>query len=141
MKKVFVVLACLVAAGCATAAKYEAALQSWVGSDESTLISAWGTPAHSYQMTNGQRSLGYTRNENILMGGGTYTTPETVVHQGTIDGKAYTGTSTVYVPRQEPVYDMKMRCDTTFIIDTDGIVRSWQWDGNGCASAPVKSAD
>ena len=43
----------LLLTGCATTAGYEKILNSWVGDNADHLVSSWGPPASSYQLTDG----------------------------------------------------------------------------------------
>lgn len=132
--------------GCATVAGYKATVDTWLGSSESTLISSWGAPRNSYQMTNGSRALEYYSGANIPMGGYTWTTPQTTNYSGTINTMgdvntygSYSGTATQWVTTQTPIYNVQVWCKTTFIINPSGIIESWQAEGNNCvAVAPKK---
>ncbi len=69
------------------------------------------------------------------------TTPQTTYQSGTVSGPGgygtYSGTSTTYVTRQTPTYNLDLWCKTRFIADSNGIIETWSWEGNDCvASAP-----
>ena len=157
MNKIIVLLLCLGLCGCATTAGYEAVLNTWVGNSESSLISSWGSPQNAYVMTNGKRAIEYARSRNMQMGGYTYTEPQTTYHYGNINRYGnfntygdvntygnfnshgtYSGTSTQYVTKQTPVYNIPMWCKTTFIISSGGIIESWRWEGNNCKAVAPK---
>jgi hypothetical protein len=76
------ILAMLLLAGCATTAGYEKVLGSWVGQSADRLISSWGAPANTTQLSDGGRVLEYSNQRNIQIGGYTTTTPVTTQHNG-----------------------------------------------------------
>ncbi len=134
MKKILLWLLCLVLWGCATTAKYEAKLNSLVGSTEEFLISNWGVPDKEYNLSDGKKAVEYVRKDTIRTGGNTYTYPQTVYQSGTIDGKPYSGTATQLVTETTPVQKFKLFCRTSFIINQNGRVESWHHQGNDCVS-------
>ena len=108
--------------GCATTAKYEKILDSWIGSTEDRLVRSWGPPDSVYDSPS-QRYLTYMDSR-----------------QGYVPGTAPTYQSyaignTVYT---KPVggsqgYSYSMHCKTTFEI-ADGRITSWRYEGNSCRS-------
>ena len=133
--------------GCATTANYQKILQSWVGSHADNLVASWGPPQSSYQLSNGGWVLEYYNQRTLQMGGYTYTEPQTTYHSGTASayspygGSAYgsySGTSTTYVQKQTPVYNIPLSCRTTFTTDSRGIITNWGWQGNNCVALPPK---
>jgi hypothetical protein len=134
MRIMLVLMVAFLSVGCATTAKYEAMLKTWVGSSENDLIASWGAPSNVYQMTDGGRVIEYSRGQNVQMGGYSYQTPQTTYHQGMIGNTAYLGTSTQYVTQQTPVYNVSLWCKTCFTLDSRGNIQSWRWEGNNCVS-------
>ena len=134
MGKVLLVLLCLALSGCATTAKYEAKLNTWIGVNEDSLVSSWGVPNKTYTMSDGKKAIEYAHKETVQTGGYTYTTPESTYQSGTIGNKPYSGTSTTNVTETVPVQNYKLSCKTTFIINNSGKVESWSHDGNNCVS-------
>ena len=130
----FAVVLSMVLTGCATTAKYEAKLNSWVGQNEDSLIAGWGVPEKTYQMQDGKKALEFVHKSVVQMGGYTYTQPQVTYHSGSIGNKQYSGTSTTYVTEVSPVQRYKLSCKTTFILDTDGKVAGWHHEGNDCTS-------
>ena len=139
-------LLAILTAGCATTAKYEGKLNSWVGAPADNLISTWGPPHNSTTLSNGGQVLEYTYRGNMQLGGETYTVPQTTYKSGYGTATAYgpggtvnaygnyNGTSTTYVQQQRPVYNIPMICTTRFTVDSKGIIRNWAWQGNNCKS-------
>lgn len=143
MKKIIVLLGLVVlVSGCATTRGYEAILGSWMGAKEESLVASWGPPQNVYQMGNGKKVIEYSRGQNIQTGGYAYTTPQTTYHQGVVGNTLYTGTSTQYVTQTTPVYNIQMWCKTSFILDSNGTIESWRWEGNNCVAKykPPKKA-
>jgi len=135
MKKLTYLFAlAILLSGCATTAKYEALLNTWTGCSEESLIASWGTPQNEYHMSNGKKVIEYARGANVPIGGYSYTEPQTTYHQGWIGNRGYGGTSTTYVTKTTPVYNIPVWCKTSFIIDSNGRIESWRWEGNNCVS-------
>lgn len=134
MKKIIILLLGLGLYGCATTAKYEAKLDSWVGASENSLIASWGVPDKTYDMRDGKKAVEYVHKNTVRSPGYTYTTPRTVYQTGTIGDKPYSGTSTVYVTETVPPQKYKLSCKTSFVIDSNGKIESWRYEGNNCVS-------
>ena len=60
--------ACLVIAGCATAANYEKQLDAWIGKSELELVRSWGAPAAVYEV-GPSRFLTYTKHMGTSLAG------------------------------------------------------------------------
>ena len=109
-------------AGCATTANYEKILNSWTGSNESSLVSSWGPPTRVYEsddvryLTYSKSNSGYVPGvapsyQTTYVGNTAYTTPV-----GGYSGFAYNN-----------------NCTTTFTI-TNKVITSWRYEGNACRS-------
>lgn len=135
MKKlIYLFVMVMLVSGCATTAKYEAKLDTWVGASEDYLIAAWGVPNKEYRMGDGKKAVEYVLKNTVQSGGYTYTVPQTTYSSGSIGDKNYSGTSTQYVVTTAPVQKYKLSCKTSFIINTSGKVESWHHEGNNCVS-------
>jgi hypothetical protein len=134
MKKILFFLLCLGLTGCATTARYDAKLNTWMGASESSLIASWGVPDKTYNLSDGKKAIEFVHKDVFETGGYTYTMPETTYHSGTVGGSPYSGISTTYVRETEPVRKYRMYCRTSFIIGSDGKVESWHHEGNNCVS-------
>ena len=90
---------------CATTAKYEAVLQTWVGQPEDNLVSKWGPPASTYPLSGGKgKMLTYQQGAGSIstnLGYGIYSTEN-------------------------------YSCKTTFTVDGSGVIQNWRWEGNSC---------
>ncbi len=134
MRRILVLLLCLGLSGCATTAKYEAKLNTWIGISEDSLIAAWGVPDLEYRMSDGKKAIAYIHKDTVQTGGYTYMEPQTTYQSGTIGNQTYSGTSTTYVTEREPVQRYGLSCKTSFIIDTSGKIKNWHHEGNNCVS-------
>ncbi len=134
MKKTLLLLLCLGLAGCATTAKYEAKLNTWIGTSEDSLIASWGVPDKEYRLNDGKKAIEFVRKNIVQTGGYTYTVPQTTYQAGVIGNQTYSGTSTQYVREITPVEKYKLFCKTSFIINSSGKVESWHHEGNDCVS-------
>ena len=139
-RAILLLVAAGVIAGCATTANYEKILNTWVGDHADNLVSSWGPPQRSFNLSDGSTILEYTASRNIQTGGYTYTSPQTTYHSGSTSaygsgGSAYgtySGTSTTYVQKQTPTYNINLWCKTIFTANSNGIITKWSWKGNNC---------
>ena len=110
--------------GCfATTAKYEAALNSWVGHTEDHLVEKWGVPNGVYNKNDGGKVLTYMDSGSMYM-------PGTTSSNTTIDAWGYATTTTTTTAGT----NIGLRCKTTFIISSSGRITSWSYEGNNCVS-------
>jgi hypothetical protein len=130
---------------CATTGNFEQILQSWIGVDVDQLVSTWGPPQSSYPLRGGGQVFEYANQRVAQVGGFVSTTPQTTYENGNatlyssgVSARGtYSGTSTTYVQRQTPVYNVQLTCSTRFTISPQGIVSSWAWQGNNCRALPL----
>lgn len=110
----------LLLSGCATTAKYEKILDSWVGVSEQELIESWGVPDSTYKVGNAKFLSYRYSNQKILYG----SPPMYVsnVHKGMIYTNTVGGTSDMVVSDW---------CKTTFTIENGKVVK-WTFNGNSC---------
>jgi hypothetical protein len=74
------------------------------------------------------------------MGGNTVTVPKTTYHQGNVNTYggsnpqfgSYSGSSTTYVQKTTPVYNIHLSCTTRFTVNENGIITNWAHEGNNC---------
>jgi hypothetical protein len=124
MRKQFKYLMALISiaglVACATAEKYNAMLNQWVGQSEDALVSNWGAPNNSYQ-TDTAKYLTYENSrQNVVP-----STPPTtqVIRQGeAVFVKPIPGT---------PGYVYTTECRTTFTIQNKRVVNAYA-TGNAC---------
>ena len=107
-------------------------------------VSSWGPPQGSFKLSDGSLVIEYIRSRNAQIGGHTYTAPQTTYHSGTAYGSrgsaygTYSGTSTTYVQKQTPTYNINLMCKTRFTVNPQGIITRWSWQGNSCTALPPK---
>jgi hypothetical protein len=128
MKRLFILLAVLHLAACATEANYREKVEAWVGARESDLVaSEWGPPQRTYDLEGGTRILTYTKTGSSgsvfpMMGvgigtggggGGFISTGVGAVGGGGGGGGRF--------------------CETNFTVD-DGVITDVSFQGDGCTS-------
>jgi hypothetical protein len=122
MKRLSLLVVALMLSACATEAKYQQNLQSWVGQDELSLVRSWGPPARTYEV-GGHKFFEYSREGNLFMPG-TAPTYQTNVYGNTAYTNSYGGTPAMNIP---------LSCVTTFEV-AEGRVLSGAWRGNNCTA-------
>ncbi|MFH0855593.1 MAG: hypothetical protein V1869_03680 [Candidatus Omnitrophota bacterium] len=118
--------------GCASTAKYDARLNTWIGASENDLVASWGVPNKTYKLDNGKKAVEYVHKNTVQGGGYMYTVPQTTYQSGRIGDKSYSGTSITNVTEIAPIQKYKLSCKTSFIINNNGKVESWHHEGNDC---------
>lgn len=129
-------------AGCATQAKFQTKMDSFVGRPEAVLVGAYGPPQGSYTLNDGSKVLQYSRSGQMVLPGAqtmqpvtTNTTGNVTLNQGMRQTTGtYNSTSTSYVPQQGPATTVQLGCTVNFTIDAAGIVRTWSANGNHCVA-------
>lgn len=125
----------LALAGCSTlnreeaAARFQAAMDGFIGKSSDELILARGVPTGTALLTTGDKVLEYSRSRTETVGGGSYTinSPVFVPRPG--------GTGTwINVPTQQTqaVQSWEVRCKLLFHVSADNKVLSWKAEGNSC---------
>ncbi|VVN81608.1 hypothetical protein PS712_01141 [Pseudomonas fluorescens] len=120
MSRLSIVILTLMLSACATTAKYEKILDTWVGEDELNLVRKWGPPQQSYE-TSGHRFLVYSNDRNVFVPGQA-PTYQTSVIGNTAYTNSYGGS---------PAMNVNLSCTTTFEI-ADGKITTWSYRGNDC---------
>ena len=125
MKKLLgiVVLGFLLSGCFATTGKFEAVLDSWVGSSADELVSSWGTPNGVYEKNDGGKVLTYFRSHQSTFAGTTSTNT-------TVDAWGYPTTTTSTIGGS----DITLTCKTTFVVSSSDRITSWSYEGNNCQS-------
>lgn len=134
MNKCGLLIIAIVLSGCATTAKYDAKLSTYLGTTEEDIVANWGIPNKTYELDNGKKALEFLNRTVVEVGGFTSVTPYTTYQSGTINGQEYRGTSTSYVIEKDPPRRQRLSCKTTFLLDKDGKVESFNRSGNNCVS-------
>ncbi|WP_392561070.1 hypothetical protein RHO12_07675 [Orbus sturtevantii] len=110
----------LILAGCATTAKYEKILDSWVGASEQQLIESWGIPDGTYEAGN-LKFLSYRYSDQRIL----YGSPPVYV-SNVRKGRIYTD-----VVGGTPDMIVSNWCKTTFTIEKEKVIK-WTFNGNSC---------
>jgi hypothetical protein len=134
--------AALLMAGCATQAKFQTKMDSFLGQPEAVLVGTYGPPQSSYALNGGSKVLQYSRSGQMVLPGMTTTQPVTTNTAGNLTLNqgmrqttgTYNQTSTTYVQQQAPSTVVQLGCTVNFTIDAAGIVRAWNASGNHCVA-------
>ena len=119
-------LAALLVSGCATTAKYEEKLSSWVGGDAAALVNSWGYPSNSFEAPNGNKVYVYQRGGSMVMPTTYQTTANATGYGNTAYGAA---TTNVYGGQT-----LTFWCNTFFEVSPANRIVRWRWEGNDCVS-------
>lgn len=125
--------------GCATSANYQKHMNTWVGADADRLLSKWGQPTNTIQLSNGGKVLEYVKQRQHQTGGKTTKVPETTYQDGTVSGPnnsrgTYSGSSTKYVEKTTPVVTHTTTCITRFTVNAQGKITNASWEGGDCVA-------
>ena len=142
MRTASIALTALALAGCATAAKFSARMDSLVGVPESMVVGMYGPPMSSYALSDGSKVIQYRRGGQMLLPGATTyqpvrasTTGNVTMNQGLSQATGtYRQTTTTYVPQTSPSTAVDLYCTLNLIISPAGRVASWSAQGNHCVS-------
>ena len=108
MKQLFTASALVLALGCATQAKYKAAMDTWVGVDIDSYVMQNGIPKTVFSMQDGRKVYQYSdRTSNVTyqtMGAFTY------------------------------AHDNSRSCDLSILVGTNNKIEHWTAQGNACVS-------
>lgn len=123
MIRILIFVCCfMLFSACATTEKYEAILQTWIGSQESELVRSWGPPDSFYE-SDGTRYLTYLWSNSGVIPGTNPSYTSTVIGD-TVYTNQIGGTAPI-------VYNS--HCKTTFEV-RDGRIVYWRWEGNRCVA-------
>jgi len=115
-------LTTLLLVGCATTAKYEASLNSWMGHDVNELVNSWGYPVNSFKAPNGNTVYVYDSSGSYTMPINTNTT-HNIIGNSIYSHSTTTGGQT-----------LNFWCRTFFEINESNEIVLWRWEGNNCVS-------
>ena len=140
MRRLMAVAALATLAACgpiATQQAYYGQLQTWVGKPADLLARTWGPPDKSYKMADGSTLMQYERQKTRYVRGNSY--PDTdYVPVRDKDGRYTTRPVTRW--RETPGYWDVDRCSTRFEVGPDGLVRTFQFEGDDCVAYPPPEA-
>lgn len=110
---------------CMTPTKVNTIMESWMGSNESDLIAAWGAPQQV--MSDGSDGKVFIYSQQV-----SYTTPATSYTTGNATGYTYGNTTSVYgntYTTYNPSHTYGYQKQRIFFINSDGRVYRWSWRG------------
>ncbi|MEX0760021.1 MAG: hypothetical protein WD100_10615 [Tistlia sp.] len=120
MRKAWALIALVLLAACATEAKYQTMLESWVGVEERQLVQAWGPPDSVYEGEDARYLTWNVQYQNYLPGSPPH------YRSRVVGNRVYT------VPYGGmPGHLVTSRCKTTFAL-VEGRVTGWRAEGNAC---------
>jgi hypothetical protein len=129
-------LALVLLAACgpvATQQAYYGQLQTWVGQPADLLARTWGPPDKSFKLSDGSTLLQYERLKQRYVRGASYPDTDYVTVRGK-DGRYYNRPVTRW--REGPGYFNIDRCSTRFEVGADGVIRTFQFEGDDCVAYP-----
>ena len=108
MKFLLNIFIVFILSACATTAKYEELLNTWLGQNINTLIDSWGYPENSFEGPNGNKVYVYSDSES-------YTSPTQTYGTTTTGGYIYS-----------------LSCQTFFEVNSSNVIVKWRKKGNNC---------
>lgn len=125
MKHLWLVIAALLLAACASEADYREDVEQWIGASEADLVaSSWGQPDQVHDVIGGERILTYSKTSES--GGGLAVLPAITI------GSSGSGVSLSTVTGGG-VADSERYCETSFTVE-GGVITDVTFHGPGCAS-------
>jgi hypothetical protein len=122
------------ALGAPTQKGYGEAMQTWVGEPTSDLIARWGQPANRYPGPDNGTILQYVRTTGNTTDLHTTQQPDSNL-QGSSAPNAGAEAFRTLGARSGMSVQVTRSCTTRFTADSGGIVRQFQFAGNGCFAA------
>ena len=124
---------------------YQTALSSWQGASETELLSKWGSPSSTDELSDGRRILHYL--ENVAVSAST--SDQEIPRQTTFEAGLYDRFRPLDRRGIDNNYDSTLAalrspargrevCDTRFTISANGAVESADHEGAGCVALPLK---
>ncbi len=119
MKALIALVLCALVSGCATSAKLERKLDSWVGTPAEELIEAWGYPSRQFKKPNGDMVYIYDQKSYN-------TTPVITTSRVSNSGyiNSYSSGGNV----------IESACEIVFEMDPFDRISTWSYRGNHCVS-------
>lgn len=112
--------AALLLAACATQAKFEAMVASFMGHSEGELVSQWGPPQNAYTLNDGSKVLQYSRSGQAFIPG--YQQSHTTFY----------GNQAITNTYGSPGVMINQSCVVNFTVDRTATVILWNAHGNAC---------
>ncbi len=133
MKKIsFTLILLFVLFACASPLKYDARLNSLIGSNKQELIAKMGKPSAVKIFANGDEVLAYVKANDVYVPSEYYTYNQ----DSQFNDDVYAPFMNDYDYSPFAVasgYQVEYICQTAFLLQ-DGVVTAWKWRGNDCSS-------
>lgn len=134
MKKIYLsLLSLLFVFACASNAKYDKRLESWIGKPVNSLTAKWGEPSAKKFLANGDSVITYTKANDVYVPSEFYyynqgfEPSEDVVYSPFLNDYDFSPYMNNFG------YEVVDSCQTSFLIQ-EGLVTGWKWKGNDCIS-------
>jgi hypothetical protein len=129
---IVILISIIAMSGCATTRNYEKVLNALVGSHEDDLVALFGQPNKSYNYPDGTSVIEYNRSRVV----------DEIVEKPYLNMPGeYQGNEHIppdnYIDTPDVYYKI-LWCKTRFVLDQDGIITSWNHEGNDCKASPAK---
>jgi len=124
MKKIIFLIILCILQGCATTAKYNAILDTWVGHNINELVQAWGYPDSTFDAPNENKVYVYGYQASSYVPQTNYTTTTYSVFGSNLYSNSTTNSF--------GGYSINYNCTTYFETNVGGTIVNWQWKGNAC---------
>lgn len=124
-----ILMLCVMMGGCATTEGYRQILETWKGQHVDELITSWGPPNGSAELSDGGKVLEYATNRTIpFFLPNTRNTTGTFSTFGGVMG-TYSGRST-----GSKMVPIALSCVTRFTISSEGYISDYSFEGGDCTA-------
>ena len=122
-----ILIVCVMLGGCATTEGYRQILETWKGHHVDELITSWGPPNSSAELSDGGKVLGYARSRTIplFLPNTTNTTGTFSTFGGGMGTYSSSSTSSRMVP-------IALSCATRFTTSSEGYISGYSFQGGDC---------
>lgn len=121
-KLIYLTTLAVLLSGCATTARYETVLNTWMGENVNNLVNSWGYPQKSFNAPNGNMVYMYGNSSSYTMPTQTNTTYN-IIGNSAYGNSMTTGGQTV-----------NYWCRTYFEVNESNTIVNWRWEGNRCTA-------
>jgi len=150
IRKLFFACLFVVLSACApTVAGYRATVDTWRGHTLDDLVIAWGAPANTLPLNNGNTMVEYVHQDSRSTGGFNMYMPMPQTYNGTVNAYSgnqsatvnYAGNNTQWVPNYVPERVELLVCKTRFVVNPEGLILGADFSGNSCKAHPPTSVN
>ncbi len=126
-------VALFVLEGCATEAKYNKELESFVNQPVENVEAKFGKPSAVKMLDDGSEVISYTKVDQTYIPSEYYLYGDTFIPGQEVVYSPFNGDYDFYPFEQSFGYTVEFVCQTSFLVDK-GIVKAWRWKGNNCVA-------